>query len=126
MTGEAPGTEGRGGGDFIEDVIPGSGDAAYFSERSTPRTADTLDVRRSKAHPASMRRSLALPIMWFLLGSYGVTMGVFLVARFIPHDPALFGSADLSAAIAGVSGLQGLAAAVVGFYFGSKQDDDKM
>lgn len=95
-----------------------------FTEEATPETKDPFELK-DKDHPDTVRRALALPILWFLLVTYALTIGAFLVSRFIPHDPALFGSQDLTAAIAGISGLQGLAAAVVGFYFGVKQEENK-
>jgi hypothetical protein len=100
-------------------------DPKYFIDlKSTPQTKEPFEVK-DKGHPDTVRRALALPILWFLLITYALTIGAFLASRFIPHDPAFFGPQDLTAAIAGISGLQGLAAAVVGFYFGVKQEENK-
>lgn len=110
--------------DSLPQNSPPEIDEDYFTEEATPETEDPFVVK-NKEHPDKVRRALALPILWFLLVTYALTIGAFLVSRFIPHDPPLFGSQDLTAAVAGISGLQGLAAAVVGFYFGVKQEENK-
>lgn len=76
-----------------------------------------------KTHPDAVRRSIALPVLWFLVCTYAVTIGAFLFLRLIPGTPNLFSAEELTAAIAAISGLQGLAAAIVGFYFGIKQGE---
>jgi hypothetical protein len=118
---EPPAQDGAGTEDPLKDGI----DEDYFTDlESTPETAEPFKVK-DKDHPDTVRRALALPILWFLLITYALTIGAFLASRFIPHDPAFFGPQDLTAAIAGISGLQGLAAADVGFYFGGKQEENK-
>lgn len=88
-----------------------------FKDRDTPGSDPTFKVE-SKNHPDTVRRNLAMPILYFLLATYVITLGTFVVVRMASrHD--LFTSNDLTAAIAAISGLQGLAAAVMGFYFGT-------
>ncbi|WP_154604905.1 hypothetical protein [Arthrobacter sp. AQ5-05] len=99
-------------------------DDLTFTEDDVPETAEPFEVK-NKNHPDTVRRALALPILWFLLATYAVTIGAFIASRFIPQTRSLFGTDDLTAAIAAISGLQGLAAAVVGFYFGVKQEESK-
>lgn len=73
---------------------------------------------KGKDHPDKVRRHLALAVMWSLLGIYAVTIGLFLIDKFLSNK---IPSTDLTAAIAAISGLQGLGAAIVGFYFGVKE-----
>lgn len=75
-------------------------------------------------HPSSperVRRHLALLITYVLLIIYAAVLGVFLVSTILG---GVFRTGELTAAIAAVSGLQGLAAAIVGFYFGVRERRD--
>lgn len=107
--------------DAIEDhhTIPGTGDVIKLEK---PGSGPTFKVEKNKSHPDYVRRDLAMPIMYFLLATYLITLGAFVGARLWSRSD-LFSSEDLAAAIAGISGLQGLAAAVMGFYFGTTSKD---
>lgn len=111
------------GGPESQESAQGFGDEPFF-ENVIPDKADPFKVENKNA-PDTVRRALALPILWFLLTTYAITIGAFLVAQFLPDNLNRFSSENLTAAIAGISGLQGLAAAVVGFYFGVKQGESK-
>ncbi len=111
--------------DVVQDVTdvgmaPGTGDVIKLEER--PGFGPTFKVEKNKSHPDYVRRDLAMPIMYFLLATYVITLGAFVGARLWSRSD-LFSSEDLAAAIAGISGLQGLAAAVMGFYFGTASKD---
>ncbi|MEW1808431.1 hypothetical protein [Pseudarthrobacter sp. NPDC080039] len=107
--------------DEIDDhlTVPGSGAVIRLE---TPGSGPTFKVEKNKSHPDFVRRDLAMPIMYFLLATYLITLGTFVGARLWSRSD-LFSSEDLAAAIAGISGLQGLAAAVMGFYFGTTSKD---
>lgn len=92
-------------------------------ENEMPLGSDPFQVLKDKTKPDAVRRALALPIMWFLLGIYAVTIGTFVITRLIPTENSIFSAHEFTASIAAISGLQGLGAAVVGFYFGAKQSE---
>lgn len=119
---EQPGPGGPEGDEPPQDI----NEDPFFIENKEPESKPPFEVKNKKSDPDNVRRALALPILWFLLVTYALTIGAFVVTRVIPNDPALFSSDALTAAIAGISGLQGLGAAVVGFYFGVKQEERKL
>lgn len=106
-------------GSIREDGVPSTGPVIRIEK---PGSGPTFKVEPNKSHPDFVRRDLAMPIMYFLLATYLVTLGTFVGARLLGRSD-LFSSNDLAAAIAGISGLQGLAAAVMGFYFGTTSKD---
>lgn len=86
--------------DLVEDEIPASG--AYEVQTQVP----TYD-QKTRSH-------LAKIIIWALVGSYAVGILAFIF-DFIDAE-------KYTALIASVSGLQALAAAAVGFYYGSNNE----
>jgi hypothetical protein len=110
-------------GEPSENEVPSSESPFTEAETVEPLEGDPFEVVNDKTSHDAVRRSLALPILWFLLVTYGLTIGAFVGLRLIPGSAPIFSSQDFTAAIAGISGLQGLAAAVVGFYFGVKQGE---
>ncbi|MEW1982399.1 hypothetical protein AB0333_15945 [Citricoccus sp. NPDC079358] len=125
-------SEGPEDGPFLPEfdavgVVPTPEPVFEIRENRLPDTTESFTSKetKDKRHPDTVRKNLAFLILWFLLGTYLLTIGAFLVSKFMPTDPELFGSADLTSAIAAISGLQGLGAAVVGFYFGVKQEESR-
>ncbi|KHL00231.1 hypothetical protein [Sinomonas humi] len=97
------------------DIIPSSSDFAPFIRVEGARPL-TEGVGYSKpvppTHEDETRRGLALIVIVGMLVLYGAITAAFLL-RWMPRD-------DFTAAIAGISGVQTLAAAILGFYFGGK------
>lgn len=112
-------------GDISDDAEPENGPVVVGDLSDEPLKGEIYKEQppaRNRDHKRAVRRDLAMPIMWVLLAIYAVSIGGFVVARFLPATAATFTSTDLTAAIAGISGLQGLAAAIVGFFFGGKSN----
>lgn len=83
--------------DLVENEIPASG--AYKVQTQTP------------THDEKTRSHLAKIIIWALVGSYAVGIPAFVLG-YIDAE-------KYTALVASFSGLQALAAAAVGFYYGS-------
>lgn len=86
-----------GNGDIVEDKVPGQ--------------KTTYDVRGT--HDQETRKQLACIILIPLVVLYVLLLGAFLLK--------VVDASELTTAIAALSGFQVLAAAAVGFYFGSKE-----
>lgn len=81
----------------------------------TPQSGPVYTQKRVPGtHDQETRKQLALIILFLIAVFYGAILGFFL---FEAIDTAKF-----TAAIAGVSGIQALAAAAIGFYYGSKDE----
>lgn len=109
-------------GGVDENVQPGQGPVLGDSNpQEQPLHTEVYKEKKAKNrdHKKAVRRDLAMLIMWVLLITYAIAIGSFILVRVIPGAlPANFSAQDLIAVIAGISGLQGLAAAIVGFFFG--------
>lgn len=90
-------------GDLVDERLPGT--VKVIEARPVPVT-----------HDQSTRKTIAMIILGVLCALYVLIVGTFLFTDKISETA-------LTAAIASVSGLQALAAAAVGFYYGTKQGD---
>jgi uncharacterized membrane protein len=100
-----------------ENEMPKSGDLKDFYDvtEETPRSgSEGLYVAVPGTHDQETRKKIALIILTMVGVFYAAILWTFL-AGWIETD-------KFTAAIAGVSGIQALAAAAIGFYYGSKQD----
>lgn len=87
---------------------PSTGD---ITENISPGVRNPYKVEGT--HDQETRKRLALIILWPLVGLYVVIVVAFLINW--------ISTSELTAATAAISGFQVLAAAAVGFYFGSKE-----
>jgi hypothetical protein len=101
-------------GELTENLIPRSDDG-YITEDVVPEVDEVLrsPTIPEPTHTDKTRRTLALGILGALILVY---IGVFMCFLLTNMPMEKF-----TAAIAGVSGLQALAAAAVGFYYGRGQ-----
>lgn len=99
------------GAEFTENLVPGSDDG-YITEDVVPEGKEVFKnpTIPEPTHTDKTRRTLALGILGALILVY---LGVFVC--FLLTDMPM---EKFTAAIAGASGLQALAAAAVGFYYG--------
>jgi hypothetical protein len=115
--------------DLIENEIPQSGSVSYVATPAAPQSGSTTfdatqEIPRSGTsglyvsvpgtHDQETRKKIAFIVLALIAVFYGATLLWFLAGWI---DTAKF-----TAAIAGMSGIQALAAAAIGFYYGSKQD----
>jgi hypothetical protein len=104
--------------ELIEDLEPEEGLAAPVVEELEDKTAPLQGIATvrttqvPRTHDQVTRRTLALIILIALGLSYLAIIAFFLLG-FIDSN-------ELTAAIAASSGIQALAAAAVGFYYGSR------
>jgi CHASE2 domain-containing sensor protein len=100
--------------DLVENIIPQSG-STLDATREVPRSGTSgLYGAVPGTHDQETRKKIAFIVLALIAVFYGATLLWFLAGWI---DTAKF-----TAAIAGMSGIQALAAAAIGFYYGSKQD----
>lgn len=83
-----------------------------FQENTTPETGKVADLSNVGDHKT--RRLIALLVLIPLLGLYVLVLAVFLAGK--------IGNEQLTASIAALTGLLGLASSIVGFYFAVEQE----
>lgn len=116
--------------DLTEDEIPQTGGVnfgaapaasqnssmTFDATQETPRSGNSgLYVSVPGTHDQETRKKIAFIVLALIAVFYGATLLWFLAGWI---DTAKF-----TAAIAGMSGIQALAAAAIGFYYGSNQHD---
>lgn len=97
--------------------VPGSGGLSdiYDVSKEVPRSGPHgLYGAVPGTHDQQTRKTIALIILTFI--------GVFYAASLFWFLAGWIDTAKFTAAIAGISGIQVLAAAAIGFYYGSKQE----
>jgi hypothetical protein len=104
-------------GELSDTSTPGQGlpvVASPFSEDEVPDQGSVYRTHKVRGtHDQETRKLLALIVLILIGILYCAIFGFYLLGRIdIDH---------LTAAIAGMSGPQALAAAAIGFYYGSKQ-----
>lgn len=87
----------------VTQEVPRSGTKGFYTTRKVPGT-----------HDQETRKQIALIILWLIAGLHAAIIFFFLAGW--------IDTAKLTASIAAMSGIQALAAAAIGFYYGSKQD----
>jgi hypothetical protein len=111
-----------GGNPGYDDEIPDGGAVIVLRDNDSPGTEDVISQGPELTPHEKVRKHLALAIMWSLLAIYGATVGVFLVDKLTGNR---LSESALTTTIAAISGLQGLGAAIVGFYFGVQEKSQK-
>lgn len=101
--------------ELTDDVIPEANNDDAITENVVPEADEVYEhpLVPEPTHTDKTRRTLALGILGALLLVYLSVFAAFLLTN-MPME-------KFTAAIAGVSGLQALAAAAVGFYYGKGQ-----
>lgn len=105
--------------EFVEDTVPDSKDSYFtvLSEDFRPESGDSFTTKRvPPTHDQETRKTLALIILWALVISHGIGFFAFAFGFLDNEKFTIF--------VTGFSGLQALAAAAVGFYYGSNQSDN--
>lgn len=89
----------------VTKEVPRSGTTGFYTTRKVPGT-----------HDQETRKQIALIILWLIAILYAAIISCFL-ANWIDME-------KLTAAIAAMSGIQALAAAAIGFYYGSNSKQE--
>lgn len=112
----------NGGNHDGDDDTPNEGPDSVLKDDESPGTVDVIGKGPDLTPHEKVRKHLALAIMWSLLAIYGATVGVFLLDKLTGNR---LSETALTTTIAAISGLQGLGAAIVGFYFGVQEKSQK-
>lgn len=108
---ERNGIEGEGSTPESEVSLGNDGN---LIENITPETGIFEVVTTKPTHDQKTRRFIALIIIWALVGSHAL--------GFMAYVFGLLDTEKFTIFVTGFSGLQALAAAAVGFYYGSNND----
>ncbi len=110
-------------GQLSEDLPPGSGavfDAVVFDESKEVPKSGTKGIYTTRrvpgTHDQETRKQIALIILTLISVLYAAIIVCFLLDW--------IDTQKLTAAIAAMSGIQALAAAAIGFYYGSNSKQD--
>lgn len=105
--------------DVYEDIVPEPGLGGVFDvvEHIPPESGPTLKTRSY-----DLKRHLAVTRSWLAGGIIGVAI-LTTAGTIIAHVAGAMDTPTFSSTMSGLSGLQALAGAVVGFYFGSNKSD---
>lgn len=105
---------------FTENLEPS--DDTVLEDNATPGSQPVISQGPELSPHDKVRKHLALAIMWSLLAIYAATIGIFLWDKLTDNR---INETALTTTVAAISGLQGLGAAIVGFYFGVQEKNGK-